>query len=77
VSRKAETFRKREGKESSLLQKVRKFLRPHKTTESQFDMRQNRHFHSKLANQKFGVYEKSKKLCRNKSYLTIKNVLLG
>jgi hypothetical protein len=57
VPRQAETFRKTEGKESYFQQKVRKFLSPHKTTQSQFDTRQNRHFHSKLANQKFGVYE--------------------
>ena len=38
-------------------------------------MRQNRHFHSKFANQKFWVYEKQ--LYRNKSNLTIQDLQLG
>lgn len=66
---------KERREKSTFQQKVRKFLSPHKTTESQFDMRQNRHFLSKLANRKFGDYETE--LCRNTSYLTIQDLQLG
>jgi len=66
---KSQDFSKERRERKLLPAKVRKFLSPHKTTESQFDARQSRHFHSKLANKKFGIYETE--FCRNTSYLTI------